>query len=177
MINIEKVNDILSYFAENVPDLTVTKTMKLFYYVDFVSFAEKGKPVSNDVYYKLPYGPVPSFIKNEVSLIILRSNSASPEVDSQLSETDSQLSENFIAEQKKIGKYNGFVIIKKGRKTSLVHLSKYETDLVKRVADKFGSCTAKQLTAATHKEKPYIYTSENSIIDYNLSKYLNVKAI
>jgi len=171
MINIEKVNDILSYFAENVPDLTVTKTMKLFYYVDFVSFAEKDTPVTNDVYYKLPYGPVPSFIKNEISTIIFKSTLHIPV------ETDSQLSENFTAERKKIGQYDGFVINKKGRKASLTHLSKYEIDLVKRIVKKFGKYTAKQLTTATHNEKPYLYTSENSVIDYSLSKHLNVKAI
>lgn len=170
MINIEKVNDILSYFADNVQDLTVTKIMKLFYYVDFISFAEKDIPVTNDTYYKLPYGPIPSFIKNEINTITFSKVLG-------LKANDSQLSKNFSVESKTIGRYKGFIIKNLGKKTPLKNLSEYEVELVKRVIKKFGTSTAKELTNRTHKEKPYLLTNENSVIDYGLAKLLDLKSI
>lgn len=170
MVNIDKINDILSYFIENVPNLTLTKIMKLFYYVDFVSFAEKETSVTNDTYYKLPYGPIPSFIKNEINTIIFNNTQ-------DVEKAESQLSKTFTVEQKMIGRYKGFIIKKTTTKSTLKNLSEYETDLIKRIVNRYGRYTAGQLTTASHKEQPYRLTSKNSIIDYNLSKLLDLKSI
>lgn len=170
MINVSKINDILTYFADNVPDLTVTKIMKLFYYVDFISYAEKDTPVTNDVYYKLPYGPIPSFIKNEINTLTFSTMLG-------LEMGESQLSKNFIVEQKKMGKYTGYVVKNIGKKSSLGNLSSYEVSLLKRILKKFGKSTAKELVNCTHKEKPYLLTNENSVIEYRLSKLLDLSSI
>lgn len=170
MINIDKINDILAYFADNVTDLTVTKIMKLFYYVDFVSFAEKDTSVTNDVYYKLPYGPIPSFIKNEINTLTFNTVLGS-EIG------DFQLSKNFSVEQKQMGRYKGYVIKNTGKKGLLNNLSNYEVALVKRILKRFGKSTAKELTNRSHKEKPYLLTNENSVIDYSLAKLLDLSSI
>lgn len=170
MVNVNKINDILTFFADNIPDLTVTKIMKLFYYVDFVSYAEKDTPVTNDVYYKLPYGPIPSFIKNEINTLTFNTMLGS-EIG------DLQLSKKFSVEQKKIGKYKGYIIKNTGKRGSLDNLSGYEVGLVKRVLKKFGKSTARELVNSTHKEKPYLLTNENSIIDYELAKLLDLSTI
>ncbi len=170
MINVNKINDILGFFSDNVSDLTVTKIMKLFYYVDFVSFAEKNTSVTNDVYYKLPYGPIPSFIKNEINTLTFKTMLGAEA-------GDLQISKNFGVEQKKIGKYDAYVVKNNGKKSSLENLSGYEVELIKRILNKFGKKTAKELTDRTHKEKPYLLTNENSIIDYKLASFLNTSSI
>ena len=69
-INVDKIKVIISYLADKVDKLYVTKLMKLFYYIDFISYAERKSSITNDVYYKLPYGPIPSFIKSEIDNLI-----------------------------------------------------------------------------------------------------------
>ncbi|MCX6762966.1 MAG: Panacea domain-containing protein [Candidatus Moranbacteria bacterium] len=169
-MNIGKINDMLAFFADNVPDLTVTKIMKLFYYSDFISFAEKDTPITNDVYYKLPYGPVPTFIKNEINTLTF-STMLGVEIG------NSQLSKNFGVEQKQMGRYKGFVVKNTSKKSNLDNLSSYEVSLIKRVVKKFGNYTAKKLTDQSHKEKPYLLTNENSVIEYKLAKLLDVSSI
>ena len=170
MVNVDKINDILVYLAENVPDLTITKIMKLFYYVDFVSFAEMDMPVTNDVYYKLPYGPVPSFIKNEINNLTMSKmlGTATENV---------QLASSLIVESKTIGSYKTFIFKNGSKKVSLKNLSQYEADLLNRIVTKFKNFTAKELTNRTHREKPYLLTNENSVIEYKLAKTLNTKLI
>ena len=68
-VNFEKIGIISSYFADNVNGLYVTKLLKLFYYLDFISYKLEGTSITNDIYFKLPYGPVPTTIKNEIDLL------------------------------------------------------------------------------------------------------------
>jgi len=176
MVNVKKINDIIIYFADNVSDLTVTKLMKLFYYVDFISFAEKEKTVTNDIYYKLPYGPVPSFIKNEIDTLAF--NTELGKIDPDIGVKDQQLSKYVELKKKKFGNHSGFIIVsKKKRDSTLQNLSKYEIELLKKVVVKYGKKTAKYLSDKTHKEKPYLLTNENAVIDYKLAKMLDLRTI
>lgn len=170
MINIEKIKTISSFLAENVNDLYVTKLMKLFYYIDFISYAERGAPVTNDTYYKLPYGPVPSFIKNEIDNLMLLSTPNSESFKS-------QLSGSVKLEAKEAGKTKGYVIKPVAQTYDKESLSSYEWKLLERVFNKFKNKSAKELTEQTHKEAPYLQTPDNSPIDYSLAEELDVAKI
>lgn len=165
-INIDKVKTLILYLSDKVEDLYVTKLMKLLYYLDFISYAERNSSVTNDIYYKLPYGPIPSFIKNEIDN--LETSSMENGVKSQFS--------NIIELKESKDKY-GKLIIAKDKKYDLKQLSKYELDLANEVIAKIGKKTATFLTKKTHKEKPFLATSYNSIIDYELSKTLGGRAV
>lgn len=165
-IDFEKINIISSYLADNIDNLYVTKLLKLFYYIDFISYNQRGSSITNDIYYKLPYGPIPSLIKDEINN--LDSSLLENEIKSQLSK-----SIKLIEDEKKLGK----IVININKKYNLKKLSRYEINLLNEIIKTFKNYTAKRLSNKTHREKPYILTSENSIIDYDLSTYLNVKEI
>ncbi|MDD4110590.1 MAG: Panacea domain-containing protein [Clostridia bacterium] len=166
IIDFEKINTIASYCAEKTTDLYVTKFLKFCYYLDFISYNQRGASVTNDIYYKLPYGPVPSFIKNEIDNlegVILGKESVS------------QLSKS-IALQTGKGDF-GKVIVNRNKRYNLKKLSEYELKLLDEIIKTFKGYTARKLSAKTHREKPYIMSSENSVIDYELAKYLDIKKI
>lgn len=57
-----KIRNLLLYFVENVPALPITKAMKLFFYSDFIAFAELGKSITGLDYHCWDQGPVPPIV-------------------------------------------------------------------------------------------------------------------
>ena len=167
-IDVNKIRFIASYFGEKVNGLTVTKMMKLFYYTDFISFNERGSSISGDVYFKLPYGPVPTFIKSEMDTLI----KGGLETD-----IDSVFRGYLKAEAFEKPDYKGYILKNTSKRPSESCLSEYEFGLVEKVVSKFKSTSAKKLSEKTHKEEPYTMTSDAGIIDYALSKYLKPNQI
>lgn len=165
-INIDKVKIILSYLADRVDNLYVTKLMKLLYYIDFISYAERGSSITNDTYYKLPYGPIPSFIKNEIDVL----HNSTME-----SSTRSQLF-NIIELKDPKTKY-GKIVANKGKRLDADELPSYELELINDVITKLGNKSATVLSNKTHKEKPYILTTMNSVISYDLASALGGRKI
>jgi len=165
-INIDKIKVIISYLADKVDKLYVTKLMKLFYYIDFISYAERKSSITNDVYYKLPYGPIPSFIKSEIDNLI--GSFSKEDIKSQFSDII-----NLEEGENKYGK----IIISKNKGYNFKKLSKYEVDLINEIIKKIGGKTARFLTNKTHREQPYLLTSKNSVISYELAEMLGDRKI
>lgn len=165
-VNIEKVKVIASYLADKINNLYVTKLMKLFYYIDFISYAERGAPVTNDIYYKLPYGPVPSLIKNEIDIL---SGNVMEEG------AKSQLSNNIKLEDGKGG--YGKLVVNMNKNYDLKVLSEFELELTDYVIKKIGRKSASYLTNKTHDEKPYTLTNENAVISYKLAEVLGGREV
>ena len=166
-VDLEKVGIIAAYFADNTKELYVTKLLKLFYYLDFISYKMRGASVTNDVYLKLPYGPVPSTIKNEIDVLSVE-NILGTGFKSQLS--------SYIKLEK--GKDdNGNIVISKGKEYNLRKLSNAELELMKSIAETFKNTKATTLSNQTHREKPWLSTSANSVIDYKLAEGLDIAKI
>jgi uncharacterized phage-associated protein len=127
----------------------------------------RGASVTNDVYFKFPYGPVPSTIKNSIDLLSAE-NIFGKEFKSQLS--------SYVSLQKDESG-NGNLIISKGKENNLRKLSTSEIDLVKCIADTFKDTKAKTLSNQTHREKPWLSTSDFAVIDYGLAEGLDVSKI
>ncbi len=167
-VDFEKVGVIAAYFADNTEGLYVTKLLKLFYYLDFISYKMRGSSVSNDVYLKLPYGPVPSAIKNEIDILSLK--------DIPLGEGFKKQLFPYIKLEQDIGK-NGNFVVSTGKDYNLRKLSNSELELIKKIAETFKNTTARALTNQTHREKPWLSTSAYSIISYELAEGLDIKKI
>lgn len=165
-IDFDKVGIIASYLAENTQNLYVTKLLKLLYYIDFIAYKQRGASVTNDTYYKLPYGPVPTLIKNELDLI--SNNVMETEIKPQLSKYV-----ELISDSNNFGK----LVKNKMKDLNLKKVSDSELKLIKTIATTFNKTTAKRLSNQTHKEKPWLLTSENSPINYELAKELDVNKI
>ena len=71
--NLEKLVAFLGFFsAKGVSDLTKLKAAKLLYFADKDHLLKYGRPILGDVYFCLPYGPVPSVALNEMTDAIAR---------------------------------------------------------------------------------------------------------
>lgn len=169
-LELEKIKQATTYLSENIDDLYYTKYLKLLYYFDFISVLERGAPVTNDTYYHLPYGPIPTVIKDQLSL--LREENRTEE---QLVLGDDQLtlksifSDIITLEPKGDNQF----VIKPKVKTDFNYLSEYERVLLDDIIKEFKNISTKQLVEKTHKEVPYIQTPANNIIDYSLAFYLD----
>jgi len=169
-INIEKTKEIMYYFSNNIDNLYFTKLLKLFYYVDFISLKENSAAVTNDIYYKLPYGPVPTFIKNEVDNLVVSSEMDVPEVTS--------IFKGVIkVERQELSSGHSGYIIKPLDKAAEGYLSKPELEIVKKVCKRFSKTTVKEITEKTHRETPYRFSNDNGIIDYSLASRLDLAKI
>lgn len=166
-IDFEKIGIIASYFAQHTKDLYVTKLLKLFYYLDFISYKSRGASVTNDVYFKMPYGPVPSSIKNSIDLLSVE-NILGKEFKSKLSP--------YISLQKD-ATGNGNLIIDKSKELNLRKLSSSEIELMECIATTFKDTKAKTLSNQTHREKPWLSTSDFAVIDYGLAESLDIEKI
>lgn len=150
------------YFSDNVEKPYVTKILKMFYYLDFISFAERGSSVTNDIYYKLPYGPIPTFIKNEIDTLLI-------------TQEKSQLKNDFILEKAEFG--NLIKSKDRRKKARDQYYSQYEKELMGLIIEKIGKKTTRQIVKKTHKEPPYLWTEENGIINYKLASFLNGRQV
>ena len=163
----DKVAVITAYFADNTKGLYVTKLLKLFYYLDFISFKLRGASVTNDVYFKFPYGPVPTAIKSEMDILSVE-NILGPG-------SKSTLSPYIKLERDQLN--NGNLVVSKGKEYNLRKLSNSDLELVRALAKTFKTTTAKTLSNQTHREKPWLSTSDYSVIDYGLAEGLDVSKI
>lgn len=151
---------ILSKFPEG---LYQTMLYKFLFYVDFYNFSISEKPLTDSIYFKLPYGPVPLSIKEKIDILI----------QNQDDEDFSFLSEDQINE---IKKYKEYIEDKKDEKSQWIahklllkkddgdeYLSDSEKLLIDSVLEKISKKIWKQLNEITtkdivdisHEEKAY----------------------
>lgn len=180
-MDISRAQQAALYFASNVPDLYLVKLMKLFYYLDFISVRETGKSVTGDVYFHLPYGPIPSFIKDNIDSLdskvkeeetkILNPNQANTPPWLQISSVfDGILVLNTRGKGKIAGPVDGKVF--DGDK-----LSEYEKVLLTDIVKDLGRKTVQEIMTMTHAEPPYAQTSPSQVIPYDLAFQLDVTKI
>lgn len=173
-LDVNKIKQVALYFSEKVSDLYSTKMLKLFYYFDFISVLESGKPATNDVYYHLPYGPVPSFIKDQITLLKEEIRGGEEEVmkcedGTTLYPVKSAFFDILELEEKG----GGFILKKKGDTSpDMAYLSEYEKSLLDDIILEFKDSKASDLSRKTHSEVPYSQTIEGSIIDYKMAFHL-----
>lgn len=169
-LEIDKIKNIALYFAGNIPDLYFTKFLKLVYYLDFISVLERGEPVTRDIYYHLPYGPVPSFIKDHLSL--LKSEIKSQE-ESIVEDSGSNQIESVFSGIIELSKKSDGFILEKKKEPEISYLSEYERGLLDDIIKDLGGKRAKELVEKTHAEPPYMHTIAGNVIDYKLAFYLD----
>lgn len=174
-IELEKIKQTASYLADNIPKLYFTKFLKLLFYFDFISVLERGVPVTNDTYYHLPYGPVPTVIKDQLSLLRNENKEEEELISNDDSYKDSRIS-IFQDVLKLEASGKGFILKNIGA-INLSYLSEYEKGLLDDIILEFKTKTTKEIVDQTHKEVPYVQTPANNIIDYKLAFYLNRETI
>lgn len=146
-MNFKKVITVLSYITNELGPVDKLKACKLLYYIDKLHLIEYGRFVSNDVYFKLPYGPIPSQV-----LDILNDNK-------NLFEDEKDYLNKYIA----IGNDQNKTI-KCKNKPDLNELSESEVTIINRVVKEYGHYPSVKLIDISHKEPAWKNANEHEKI-------------
>lgn len=146
-INTNKYQNALLYLIKycNNSYLGTTKLNKLMYYLDFISYRDRGRSVSGDAYIHKDYGPIPENI-------------------------DDMLVE--LQEQKQLGIE---VVPYKDSHTVKFHLlkgpdmsvfDKYEKKLLDYLCEEFDVWPTDKIVSQTHLESPWFYSKPYERVDF-----------
>lgn len=151
----KKYKNAILYFCKNVGKRGVwgkKKFYKLFYYLDFDFFEQNEKPITGDVYYKLPMGPAPAYfdamvkdLTNEQKVLITKRPTG-------------------------VG-YNDTVVYTSSVIPDMSVFSEAEKKMLKAVVRKYGSLSGTQLEDLSHNEAPYKAVEDGEEIPLELAHY------
>ena len=146
MLDIPKIEAIISFFVDNVMVPFKTKMMKLLWYADALAYKESGKAMTGLVYVHEKLGALPQGHKELVNLDNLH------------------VSEEFSPNYDTILRFNPA----EGIDYSI--LSKDEMSVLERVAKKFKNYSAAEIIDYMHKERAYEETKQDDLISFELAK-------
>lgn len=147
-LNIDKIEDMFSYFAENVDHLYKVKLMKLLWYSDALSVKLRGYALTGLVYQHEAMGALPI---GHYSLVSLENINMVEE-----------LSKNWNTRQH-------FLPSKFRDSTSL---NDEDKQILDQVIAKFKLMKSNEIVAYMHSEKAYLETKNDQIISFNLAKQI-----
>ncbi|MGB7282877.1 MAG: Panacea domain-containing protein [Candidatus Acidiferrum sp.] len=137
----EKLVHALAFFSDaGVADLTKLKAAKLLYFADKEHLLRFGRPILGDVYFCLPYGPVPSVALNEMGDAIEKT---------EVEDTDRNLFRQYL-EVKTL--WNPYPVFKAKQKYDPDVFSESELEVLGNVVRDYGNHSARQLVELTHNE-------------------------
>ena len=130
-ISLKKLKNIMIAILERSEDVWCTKMNKLLFYVDFLSYRERGMAMTGLTYRAIDFGPVPE---------------RWDKVYSQFDEIQQELQH--------IGEYEGTIL----RSTSKIEddvLTNEELNIINIVCNKFGSFSSREISKISHEESAW----------------------
>ena len=150
-----KIGNLLNYLSVRIPNLSITKALKLFYLIDETSYMRTGVSVTWLDYKVWEMGPVAEELYNELRF------------DQSLLQNGEPINLESFIETEKLDGPGGQqqIIIRPKGHYNLDEFSPYETELIDNVIDRFGTYTAKQLINLLHEENTlwHKYVSDNDL--------------
>lgn len=150
MLNIDKVEAMISYIAEKVNNLFKVKLMKMLWYSDVLAFIENGCSMSGLVYCHESMGALPI---GHYSLMNLEKLNVQEE-----------LSYNYDTML--------HVYPSVGMDYSILDVT--EKSILDKVITKFMDYKAKDIVEYMHEEKAYVGTKQGEIIPFSLAKEIRM---
>ncbi|MDI9363469.1 MAG: Panacea domain-containing protein [Flavobacterium sp.] len=153
---------MLNYLSSRIPNLSLTKVLKLLYLIDETSYQRSGTPITWLEYKAWEMGPVAEELYNELKF------------DQSLVHNGQILNfENYIQTNKKATEDGNtqITILPKGN-YNLSSFSEFESELINNIIDRFGSYTANQLIKLLHKENTLWHQCvKDNNLDLNFKLY------
>lgn len=146
MLNIDKIEAVISYIAEKVSNLFKVKLMKMLWYSDVLMYIENGFAMTGMVYRHEPMGALPI---GHYSLMNLEKLNVQEEVNCN---------------------YDTMLHVYPTAGIDYSILSDAEKAILDKVIEKFKNYKAKDIVDYMHKEKAYTETSSGEIIPFSLAK-------
>ena len=146
MLNIDKIEAMISYIAQKVDNLFKVKLMKMLWYSDALSFVDNGYSITGMVYRHEPMGALPV---GHYSLMNL---------------------ENLNVQEEMSYNYDTMLHIYPTDDMDYSVLSDEEKAILDRVIFKFKDYKAKDIVDYMHDERAYLETKSGEIIPFSLAK-------
>lgn len=142
-LNCNKIQSVVSFFAQYYGTVLKVKLMKLLWYVDALAFKKNGKSITGLVYMHKPYGALPIAHSEIIHL-------------QGLNVEEIENNDTII------------YLISSVQGANLDGLNAEEIDILYQVANKFKSFSTQQIVDYMHKEKAYIDTEMHQLIPFSL---------
>lgn len=146
VLNIDKIEAMISYIAEKISNLYKVKLMKLLWYSDVLSFIENGFAMTGMVYRHESMGALPV---GHYSLMNLEKLNIKEEVNYN---------------------YDTMLHIYPTEGMDYSVLSDGEKAILDKVIEKFKNCKTKEIVEYMHEEKAYTETNPGEIIPFSLAR-------
>lgn len=146
ILNIDKIEAMISYIAEKVSNLFKVKLMKMLWYSDVLAFIENGRAMSGMVYRHEPMGALPI---GHYSLMNL---------------------ERLNVQEEMSYNYDTMLHIYPTTDMDYSILSDDEKAILDKVIMKFKNYKAKDIVDYMHEERAYTETNAGDIIPFSLAK-------
>ena len=146
VLNIDKIEAMISYIAEKTSNLFKVKLMKMLWYSDVLSFIEDGFAMTGMVYRHEPMGALPI---GHYSLMNL---------------------ENLNVKEEMSCNYDTMLHVYPTVGMDYSVLSDREKATLDKVIEKFKNYKAKDIVDYMHEEKAYTETKAGEIIPFSLAK-------
>ena len=148
-ISLNRLKNIMLYVLEKCEEVWYTKMNKLLFYIDFVSYRERGMAMTGLAYKAICYGPVPDRWDKVYSEF--------PEIEQEL---------------RPVGEYSGS-ILKSNSKPDITLFTETELDIMNRICSTMGAFTAKKLSELSHQEDAWIdYQDKHAYIPFDKAFFL-----
>lgn len=146
VLNIDKIEAMISYIAENIPNLFKVKLMKMLWYSDVLAFIERGTAITGMVYRHETMGALPIGHYNLMNL------------------------ENINVKEKMSCNYDVILHIYPTKGMDYSILDDKETAILDMIIGKFKNYNTKEIVDYMHEEKAYKETQTGEIIPFSLAK-------
>ncbi len=131
-ISLERLKNIMLFVLEKCGDVWCTKMNKLLFYMDFLSYRERGMAMTGLTYKAIEFGPVPERWDR---------------VYSEFSEIRQEL--------KQAGEFVGSVL-KSDVKSDLAMFSDDELKVMEQVCSQFATCSSRDISRLSHEETAWV---------------------
>ena len=149
-LNLNKVIEVINYYALKVPSLHKVKLMKMLWYGDSLSYKKRGKSITGLVYSALPMGAVPKGYEQILEL-------DGVEYETVLYDYDNPGIRFYPTE--------GFSIQK---------LTTSEIEILDLIIAEFGHMNSQEIIEKMHEEVAYKFTDRHCIIPFSYAKQLKI---
>lgn len=151
-ISYDKTIEVIIWLANMKPGIDIYHVAKIFFYADKMHINKYGRPITGDTYIRMPYGPVPSSVRD----LIIENSWLSPKQLEQI--------KNSLIIDKSDNRYK----LAATREPDMKYFSKSDITCLKDSLSEYGGLSFDELYNSTHSEKCYYETALNEKIDYAL---------
>lgn len=158
-MDIDKTLNVILYILQKIGEVSKTKLMKILFLVDFAHLNKYNRPITWDKYYKLPNGPIPSYLLDIINTAI--GNAAGPVSNNDLKEVLNAVK----ITKRSIGKTEG-AFLSARKKADMDELSASEIEILDEILKRYGNKNARELIETTHNHTAWKNT-QDKVIKYS----------